>query len=222
MVYLEALWHERRRSKRTVPAGPNHVARSLKIKQTKMLGMVIPDITNPFFPQLVRGAEDAALEHGYLLVTFNTDDHLSREEQVLSVLRARRVDGILLAVAHDTERSLHIERTIESGVAVVCVDRIPPSIRVDAVATDNKKGAEVCMRHLTSSGYKRIAIIMGPMALRTAQDRLEGYKTALREAKMKVHPDLVVNGDFHLESGYRLAKDCSAGIGPTPSSHRTE
>src|SRR5258706_8300340 len=65
---------------------PDHVARSLKIRQTKMLGMVISDITNPFFPQVVRGAEDAALKHGYLLVTVNTDDHVQREKDVLSVL----------------------------------------------------------------------------------------------------------------------------------------
>jgi LacI family transcriptional regulator len=186
---------------------PSHIARSLKIRQTKMLGMIIPDITNPFFPQLVRGAEDAALKHGYLLVTFNTDDRVDREERVLSVLRARRVDGILLVIAHNTARSLHIERTIDAGVPLVCLDRIPSGIKVDAVATDNKKGAEVCVRHLISAGHKRIAMITGPMDVRTAQDRLDGYKVALRQARMRVDPELVLHGDYHLESGYRLAKD---------------
>src|SRR3974390_162687 len=75
---------------------PNHVARSLKIRQTKMLGMVVSDITNAFFPQVVRGAEDAAWKHSYMMITFNSDDQLEREKQVLSALRARRVDGILL------------------------------------------------------------------------------------------------------------------------------
>lgn len=186
---------------------PNHFARSLKTKQTKMLGMIIPDITNPFFPQLVRGAEDAALQHGYMLVTFNTDDRMEREEEVLAVLRSRRVDGILLIIAHTVGRSLHIERTLAAGVPIVCLDRIPPGLPVDSIATDNRKGAEVCIRHLLSMGHRKIAIITGPMDLRTAQDRFEGYQSALRQAKLKPDPGLIVQGDFHLESGYRLAKD---------------
>jgi LacI family transcriptional regulator, galactose operon repressor len=186
---------------------PNHFARGLKRKHTKMLGMIIPDITNPFFPQLVRGAEDAALQHGYLLVTFNTDDRVEREQEVLAVLRSRGVDGILLTIAHTVGRSLHIERTLEAGVPIVCLDRIPPRLPVDAIATDNQKGAEVCIRHLLSIRHRKIAIITGPMDLRTAQDRFEGYQSALREAKLKPEPDLIAHGDYHLESGYRLAKD---------------
>src|SRR5215475_7325312 len=91
---------------------PNHVARSLKIRQTKMLGMVISDITNPFFASLIRGAEEAALERGYLLVTFNTDDRVEREQQALSLFRARRVDGVLLVVAPSKGDITHIKATI--------------------------------------------------------------------------------------------------------------
>src|SRR5450631_4013364 len=78
---------------------PDQFARSLKTGHSHMLGMVISDITNPFFPQLSRGAEDAAIKHDYLLITFNTDDQLEREKRVLSVLRTRRTDGVLLVVA---------------------------------------------------------------------------------------------------------------------------
>jgi LacI family transcriptional regulator len=186
---------------------PNHVARSLKVRQTKMLGMVIPDITNPFFPQLVRGAEDGALQRGYMLVTFNTDDRVEREEQVLTVLRSRKVDGVLLVIAPTSGRSGHIERVIASGVRVVCLDRLPTGVDVDGIATDNRKGAEVCIRHLVTSGHRRIAIITGPMHLTNARDRLEGYKSGLREAKLKIQPELILEGDFRLESGYLLAKE---------------
>jgi len=72
---------------------PNHIARSLKIRQTKMLGMVVSDITNPFFPQAVRGAEDAAWARNYMLITFNTDDQLDRERQVLTALRTPETRG---------------------------------------------------------------------------------------------------------------------------------
>src|SRR5436305_2153965 len=81
---------------------PNQVARSLKIRQTNMLGMIIPDITNPFFPEVMRGAEDASRERKYLLVTANTDEHAEREQDVISVLRSHQVDGLLIAVATDS------------------------------------------------------------------------------------------------------------------------
>ncbi len=186
---------------------PNHVARSLKIKQTKMLGMVIPDITNPFFPQIVRGAEDAALKNGYLLVTFNTDDQTEREKQVLSVLRSRRVDGVLLAIAHDTTDISHVTDMIGAGIPVVCLDRIHGKLKVDSVTVDNIKGSQTCVRHLISMGHRRIAIITGAMGLGTARDRFRGYKMALEEAKLKVDPEMIKEGNFRTEGGYLGAKE---------------
>src|ERR1039458_904139 len=78
---------------------PNYVERSLKTNSTKTLGMIVSDITNPFFPQVVRGAEDIAFQHGYLLITFNTDDQVERERQIFSVLRSRRAEGVLHLIA---------------------------------------------------------------------------------------------------------------------------
>ncbi|MCI0423012.1 MAG: LacI family transcriptional regulator, partial [Acidobacteria bacterium] len=186
---------------------PDQVARSLKVRQTKMLGMIISDITNPFFPQLIRGAEDAALAHGYLLVTFNTDDRVEREKQALSVLRGRRVDGVLLIVAPAKGDNTHIKATMAAGVPIVCLDRLPHGIQVDSVSTDHIKGAQVCVRHLLSQGHRRIAMITGSMELQTAQDRLEGYKAALKEARLKIDPEMLREGDFRLEAGHRLTKD---------------
>src|SRR5206468_3492863 len=111
---------------------PNHVARSLKIKQTKMIGMVISDITNPFFPQLVRGAEDAAWRRNYMLITFNSDEQIERERQVLTALRGRRVDGILMVAAGGSDHS-HIRAIKASGIPVVCVDRDLPGAGLDCV-----------------------------------------------------------------------------------------
>jgi LacI family transcriptional regulator len=190
---------------------PNHIARSLKTRQTKLLGMVMSDITNPFFPQLTRGAEDAALKYGYLLVSSNTDDQFEREKIVLSVLRNRRVDGILLVVAPSTEGSEHIERTLASGIPIVFLDRVPPGVRGSSVAVDAVYGTEICIRHLTSLGHRKIAIITGNLQLRTAADRLQGYKNALREAKIELDPSFVMEGDFRLESGYVLTKQLLLG-----------
>lgn len=190
---------------------PNQIARSLKTRQTKMLGMVISDITNPFFPQMVRGAEDATMERGYLLVTFNTDDRPERERQILSVLRSRRVDGILLVLAPNTGDAAHIESAIAAGTPVVCLDRIPRRVAVDSVTVDNVRGAEVCVRHLVQAGHTRIGIITGPLGMHNARGRLRGYRNALRESGLPIDSRLVREGDFRLESGYRLCKDMWLG-----------
>lgn len=186
---------------------PNHVARSLKVRETKMLGMVIPDITNPFFPLVVRGAEDGGLESGYTLVTFNTDDQVAREKRVFSVLRSRRVDGVLLVVAPSPGDVSHIESIIAAGTPVVCLDRIPPGVKVDLVSVDSVKGARMCIQHLIMQGHNRIGILTGSMALQTARDRLNGYKAALRDAGIRLDPGLIREGDFRTEAGYRLGKE---------------
>ena len=185
---------------------PNEIARSLKVKQTRMLGMVLPDITNPFFPEIIRGAEDTAFERGYFLVTANTDEQSSRERRILSALRSYRVDGILLASAPGKDTN-HIRNTMRAGVAIVCLDRSVSGIKMDAVLLDNVRGGQECVRHLIQSGHRRIAIITGSLDLQTGRERLRGYEDALREADIKIDPGLVLEGDFRDASGYRLGKE---------------
>jgi|SRR5579863_2191578 len=195
---------------------PNHTARSLKTRQTRILGMVISDITNPFFPQVVRGAEDIALKHNYLLVTLNTDDHLEREKHILSMLRTRRVDGILLVVAPNQKDVSHIKSAIAAGIPMVCLDRVPPGVPVDSVSTDNVKGAEMCVRHLLALGHRRIGIITGTVGLSTASDRLRGCQNALTEAGITPDRELIREGDFREETGYVLCKSlCLSRKRPT-------
>jgi LacI family transcriptional regulator len=186
---------------------PNQIARSLKTRTTKTLGTIVSDITNPFFPQLIRGAEDAALERGYVLITLNTDDHVERERRALAVLRARKVDGVLIVMAPDDGEATHIATARDGGTAVVCLDRMPRGIEVDSVSVDNRKGARMCMHHLVSRGHRRIGMLSGSPALHTAKERLEGYLEVMRESGGQAAPCLIRHGDFRLESGYRLAKE---------------
>jgi LacI family transcriptional regulator len=201
---------------RSLDYHPNQIARSLKTRQTRLLGMVISDITNPFFPQLVRGAEDAALQHGYLLIASNTDDQVEREKQVMSVMRTQCVDGILLVVAPSDGESGHIRNMLSSKIPVVCLDRLPRHLRTHSVVTDAVYGAEMCMRHLISVGHRRIGMVNGNLLLQTAQDRLEGYKNALGQAGIPIEPGLILAGDFRFETGYLLTKQLLlSGRNPT-------
>ncbi len=193
---------------------PDHVARSLKLRRTMTLGMIISDITNPFFSQLLRGAEDAALERNYLLFTFNTDDKIEREKHVFSVLRSRRVDGILLVVAPDRNGYRHVAETLARGTPIVCLDRVPRKMKVDSVTVDNVKAARDCVRHLLAEGHRQIGIITGPMTLQTACRRLLGYRKALAEASIPIDARLIREGNFRLESGYRLGRELLSRTDP--------
>jgi LacI family transcriptional regulator len=186
---------------------PDQVARSLKVKRTRSLGLVLSDITNPFFAQVLRGAEECALANGYVLITLNSDDKVEREKKILAVLRSFRVDGILLVVAPNSGDSTHISNVLRSGTPIVCLDRVTESIPLDCVSVNNIDGSQLCVRHLIQQGHRRIAIITGSPTLRTATERLEGYFAALKEAKIEVESGLIKEGDFHETSGYRLGKE---------------
>jgi DNA-binding LacI/PurR family transcriptional regulator len=184
---------------------PGNIANNIKIRQTCMLGMILPDITNPFFPEIMRGAEDRAYERGYLLVTANTDERIERERKVISALRSRRVDGILLAAASGDDFK-HIREVIEAGISVVCLDRTIMGLDTDAVLLDNVRGGLRCVRHLIRLGYREIAIITGPLGLLSARERYKGYQDALQEAEIEVVRSLVQEGDYRKESGHSLGK----------------
>ena len=183
---------------------PGSVASDV-VKQTCMLGMVLPDITNPFFPEMMRGAEDRAYERGYLLVTANTDESIGREREVVSALRSRRVDGILLAASPGGD-ARHIRAAMENGISVVCVDRTARGIETDAVLLDNVRGGQRCVQHLIRSGHRKIAIIAGPLAVQSARERYQGYRDALQEAGIEIPRQFILQGDYRRESGYKLAK----------------
>jgi LacI family transcriptional regulator len=184
---------------------PNEIARSLKVRQTRMLAMVLPDITNPFFPEIIRGAEDTAFERGYFLMTANTDEQIGRERRIVAALRSYRVDGVLLASASGTDTT-HLKSTLDAGVALVCLDRTVPGVKTDAVLLDNVRGARECVRHMIQKGHRRIAIITGPLDVQTGRERLRGYEEALREADIPAEPGRILEGDFRHDSGYRLGK----------------
>ena len=183
---------------------PNDIARSLKLSRSHMLGMVVSDITNPFFSQLVRGAEDAALNRNYLLLTFNTDERIEREMYVLTVLRKRRVDGVLLVVAPSHTKPFHVEEFISIGTPVVCLDRLPRGVRVDSVTVDNVGAARDCVSHLLDQGHKHIAILTGSLLLQNARARLQGYKEALTRRHLPIDTHLICEGDFRMDTGYQL------------------
>src|SRR5579864_8120502 len=115
---------------------PNHVARSLKTSKTRTLGIIVPDMTIPFFPQVIRGAEEAARKSDYSLIAVNSDDDGERQKDLLSLLRSQRVEGILLVVDAAPTPLNQISLIIDAGIPVVCLDRIPDRVPVDTVSIE--------------------------------------------------------------------------------------
>lgn len=177
---------------------PNHIARSLKTSKTRTLGVIVPDLTISFYPQVIRGAETAAREQNYTLMAVNSDDRADRQKEMLSLMRSQRVEGILLVVATGSGAG-QISQIIESGIPVVYLDRIPDREEVDSVSGEDMMAAEMAVNHLIMAGHKRIAIATGPQTLRNEQRRLLGYQQALERAGLPVSEDFVWEGNFRPE-----------------------
>jgi len=182
---------------------PNLLARSLAKQRTHTIGMIVPDIANPFFPMVVRGAEDAAQKRGYNLLLCNSDDTQVKEENALELLLSKRVDGILLTkAASDITPSL-LEMIQKMNIPIVLVMRTFPRISKDAIITDDYQGAYDAVCHLARAGRKRIALIGGPMKVSNGKARYEGFRDALKANGLAYDPKLTLEGDYRMESGYR-------------------
>jgi len=178
---------------------PNQIARSLKVRQTRTIGMVLPDITNPFFTAVIRGVESEARAQRYSLILCDSEEDLGLEQTNLNTLFARRVDGVLLA---PTRASVVQDRLTRRHSPLVFFDRIWPGFTGSAVVTDNLGAAHDATRYLIELGHRRLAIITGRLNLSNGLDRLEGFRKALQQAGLPLHDEYLQRGDFQLESGY--------------------
>lgn len=189
---------------------PNLIARSLKTNRTHTLGMLVPDITIPFFPSLIRGAESAARRKGFFLIVLDSENNATREAHMLNLLRSQRVDGILLIAAGVAAEPGTAYESLTAGSApVVCLDRLPQGVRVDSVCVDDVHAAEMAVAHLIERGHRRIAVITGPLTLQNEQERLRGYRRALQKAGIPVRDSLIWQGGFDSEQTANL---CQQGL----------
>jgi DNA-binding LacI/PurR family transcriptional regulator len=187
---------------------PNLIARSLKTNRTRTLGIVVPDITIPFFPKIVRGAESAARERGYFLIVLDSEHNHAREVDMMTLLRSQRVEGILL-VAAGGRKGTESPASLVAGPPVVYLDRLPEGIEADSVSVDDRSAAEMGVSHLLSRGHRNIAIITGPLTLKNEQERLRGYRQALLRSGLPVRESLIWAGSFDRDE---VARICHKGL----------
>jgi LacI family transcriptional regulator len=194
---------------------PNAVARSLRTRRSHTVGVLIPDLNNPLFPPIVRGLEDRLDADGYVALIGNTDGDDARERKVFEQMRARHVDGYVLATAH--LRNPLLAEAVRAGVPVVLMNRIAEDYSLPAVTVDNERGVTMEISHLTALGHRSIACIAGPQDVSTGLSRYRGFQAAMAAAGLEVPPGRVAFARaFSIDEGHRCAQQIlAAGVGWT-------
>jgi LacI family transcriptional regulator len=181
---------------------PNALARGLVSKSTSTVGLLIPDITNPFFPEVARGVEEACRQAGYNLFLCNSNWDRDQERRCLEALQKNRVDGLII----NPSSAANVGFIEKMRIPVVFLNTKIDDRKTSYVGIDNALGAGMAVDHLLACGYKRIAFIGGTDQSYSNVQRQAGYVGALRLHGLAVEEGLILNGSFDTDSGYQLAR----------------
>jgi LacI family transcriptional regulator len=183
---------------------PSGIARSLKLQATSTLGLIVTDIENPFFPQLVRGVEDAARDEGYAVLLCNASDDRERESGYLDLLVDRRVDGMIIAASMLASR--HRDWLSRPPVPVVLINARVRGIGLPSIASDNHAGGRLALEHLIGLGHRRVAVLTAPSRRHPdAPDRLAGVRDAGRALGLDASSLIVIEADAGVDGGQQAA-----------------
>ncbi len=183
---------------------PNQLARGLRMKRTHTVGVIIPDITNPFFSEIVRSVENAARRDSVSILISDSNNQTDLEKTAVQTFAARKIDGLIISTIG--KESAHISEADQSSIPIVLIDRYLEGVNLPFVGTDNVNGSKEATEHLISYGHKKIGFIQGLKDSSVNKDRVRGYKNALKEAGIDVDESLIVGDNFREQSGYLSTK----------------
>jgi LacI family transcriptional regulator len=189
---------------------PDGVARSLKRGRTQLIGLIVADITNPFFTELVHVIEAAMQDKGYSVLLCDTDENFEKERDYLRILRTHRVDGVILAPTGQAGDYAQFQ-SVEDHLPLVLVDRALAELNADTVTVDNFAAAFDVTAHLLDLGHRAVATIAGPEHLTSGQERLRGFRTALEQRGVAVREEFIRAGSFREEDAMAAALDLLQG-----------
>lgn len=193
---------------------PNHVARSLRLKKTDSIALIVPDISNPFFANVTRNIQKKVSGYGYSLIVCNTDENIQIEKEQIELMRRKNVEGfIIMPVGIDFRHLLELK---SDKIPLVLLDRSFEELQVDSVAINNYKGGLLATEYLIQNGHRLIAIIQGLEETTTNKKRLEGYLYALKNNRISIYEEFIVGGQYSKASGYE-ATTALLQLDPTPT-----
>ncbi|MES1215383.1 MAG: LacI family DNA-binding transcriptional regulator [Bacteroidota bacterium] len=179
----------------------NKIASSLRLGQSRIIGVIIPSAEINFFGSVVHGIESLANKSGYNILIYQSNESMEQEAKGIETFLSARLDGILVSIAKDTTEYSHFLSAKDSNIPIIFFDRANNELGIHSVVIDDYKGAFIATEHLIQQGYKRIAHISGPSHLKIFSDRLKGYQDALRAHKISVEKDLIYQGNVSIEAG---------------------
>lgn len=186
---------------------PNHVAKSLVSSKTYTIGVVIPEISHAFFPEVVRGIEEVTNQADYQLFLTNANEQFEREKNAINTLRSKRVDGILVSSSQTVEDYSFYRNIIKSGSRIVFFDRCIENIGASCVSVNDRTSSRQVTEHLIKKhGYTKIGHLSGPQKVSIGQERYEGFLDAMRAHNLTVEDKWIIEGGFQEESGYKAMK----------------
>lgn len=183
---------------------PNSVASSFRNKKTKVIGLIVPQISYFFFPSVIRGIEEVVHNNGYKLMILQSNESYEREVENLNILIANNVEGILVSVSLETKNFDHFQHVIDIELPIVFFDRVVKGMDADIVLVDDITGSFKAVSYLLNAGRKRIAICTGNLNLLISRNRLQGYKTALLNVGIPVYEELIVSCDTTEETEKKI------------------
>jgi LacI family transcriptional regulator len=193
-----------RRAADDLAYSPNRVAQSLRLNQTRTLGLVIADVENSFYSRIAKTVELVAKGAGFHVVLCNSNDDPQEERECLQLLVKLRVDGILITPTG--QNAAHIRSLLSRDAKIVQLDRKVSNLRCDSVVVNNRKGAEAAVEHLIRNGHRRIGLLAGEIDVTTGRQRLEGYRAALRKHGIPFDSSLVRESNFLKETAVDAAR----------------
>jgi len=182
----------------------NAVAAGLRSQQTRSIGLVLADVSNPFFGQLASGVENTLSDAGYSVILVNTTNSIEQEKRLVRLLIEKRVEALVVATSDTT--GAHIREVVDLGMHVVLVDSELPGIKAESVVIDNVALAQAAVEHLLEMGHVDIAIVTGRLEASSDSGRFVGYRRALRRRGIDVNSEYVVCGELTFEGGQRVVQ----------------
>jgi LacI family transcriptional regulator len=182
----------------------NTLARGLRLQKTNEIGLIVPDISNPFFSAVIKSIAGELRKGGYNFIVYDTDEDISIERSAIKSLLEKRVDGLIIASVG--QEFSHIQKIRDANIPLVMIDRCFDFLDVDSVSVDNVKGSLFAVNHLIKEGHSRIAFIQGLPGTYANETRLQGYKQALSDAGITIDEQLIVGDDFRSLNGYLETK----------------
>jgi len=176
---------------------PNPLAMGLLRQQTKMIGVIVPDLVTHFYSSVISGIEEVAKEKGFYILIASSNESLEKEKESVNNLLKTRVEGLIVCISQETNNFGHFDRLIQNEIPLVFFDRVAESLNVPSVTVDGSEAAKNITRHFYDNGFRRIAYISGPEHLNISKHRKEGYLKGLTECGLEFNPELLVESNLN-------------------------